>query len=247
MADLQRQLEEHGITDISQDKALSDMVENYINTLHQDEDEQRPLGGEPALPDGIFRTEGMPEPPTPLEGDITMPPIFPEPEYERKVILECPVAGIGFHDINDIWDGLYVGAKLALVREPKNKYDKNAVAVALADDYDENDPEDFDFDFILGYIPRKYNAAIAAILDMGWQEMLEAAITELKDHAPYSDKLHIAVYIRSKEPIRPKDDRLHILDFDDEDWEAFTEELWQKGYTYRRWGKLLPDVTDLPE
>ena len=247
LADLQRQLEEHGISDIAQDKRLSDMVENYINTLRQDEDEQLPLGGEPALPDGIFRTEGMPEPTTPQEGDITMPPIAPEYKYERKVILECPVAGIGFHDINDIWDELYVGAKLALVREPKNKYDKNAVAVALADDYDENDPENFDFDFILGYIPRNNNAAIAAMLDMGWQEMLEAEITELKDHAPYSDKLHIAVYIRSKEPILPKDDRLHILNFDDEEWEAFTEELWQKGYTYRRWGKLLPDVTDLPE
>ena len=171
------------------------MVENYFNTIRQDEDEQLPLGGEPALPDDIFRTEGMPEPPTHLEGDITMTPIFTEPEYERKVILECPVAGIGFHDI---WDELYVGAKLALVREPKNKYDRNAVAVALADDYDENAPEDFDFDFILGYIPRNNNAAIAAMLDLGWQEMLEAEITELKDHAPYSDKLHITVYIRSK-------------------------------------------------
>ena len=174
------------------------MVENYFNTIRQDEDEQRPLGGEPALPDDIFRTEGMPEPPTHLEGDISMLSIIPEPKYERKVILECPVAGIGFHDINDIWDELYVGAKLALVREPKNKYDKNAVAVALADDYDENDPENFDFDFILGYIPRNNNAAIAAMLDLGWQEMLEAEITELKDHAPYSDKLHITVYIRSK-------------------------------------------------
>ena len=247
LADLQQQLEEQGITDISQDKALSDMVENYFNTIRQDEDEQRPLGGEPALPDGIFRTEGMPEPFTDLEGYISEPPIATEHKYERKVILECPVAGIGFHDINDIWDELYVGAKLALVREPKNKYDRNAVAVALADDYDENAPEDFDFDFILGYIPRNNNAAIAAMLDMGWQEMLEAEITELKDHAPYSDKLHIAVYIRSKEPVLPKDDRLHIIDFDDEDWEAFKEELWQKGYTYRRWGKLLPDVTDLPE
>ena len=198
LADLQRQLEEQGITDISQDKALSDMVENYFNTIRQDEDEQRPLGGEPALPDDIFRTEGMPEPPTHLEGDISMLSIIPEPKYERKVILECPVAGIGFHDINDIWDELYLGAKLALVREPKNKYDRNAVAVALADDYDENAPEDFDFDFILGYIPRNNNAAIAAMLDMGWQEMLEAEITELKDHAPYSDKLHITVYIRSK-------------------------------------------------
>ena len=92
-------------------------------------------------------------------------------------------------------------------------------AVALAADYDD-DPEDFDFDYILGYIPRNQNTAIAAMLDMGWQEMLEAEITELKDHAPYSDKLHITVYIRSKEPILPKDDRLHILDFDDEEWET---------------------------
>ena len=156
------------------------------------------MGGESAPPNDISVTEGMPEPVLPLEGQVTVLPIDPAPDYDRKVILECPGAGIGFHDINDIWDELYVGAKLALVREPKNKYDKNAVAVALADDYDENDPENFDFDFILGYIPRNNNAAIAAMLDMGWQEMLEAEITELKDHAPYSDKLHITVYIRSK-------------------------------------------------
>ena len=105
LADLQRQLEEHGISDIAQDKRLSDMVENYINTLRQDEDEQLPLGGEPAPLDDIFATEGMPASTVPLEGDITeFPPIEPAPEYERKVILECPVAGIGFHDINDIWD-----------------------------------------------------------------------------------------------------------------------------------------------
>lgn len=246
LADLQRQLKELGITDIAQNKRLSDMVENYINTLHQDKIEQLSLGEMPESLDDVFATEGMPEPPTHLEGDISDPFITPAPEYERKVILECPVAGIGFHDIEEIWHELYVGAKLALVREPKNKCDKNAVAVALATDYDD-DSEDFDFDFILGYIPRKDNAVIAAMLDMGWQEMLEAEITELNDHAPYNDKLHMAVYLRSKEPIKPKDDRLHILYCDDEDWEYFKEELWQKGYTYRRWGKLLPDVTDLPE
>lgn len=178
LADLQRQLVEHGITEITQDKTLSDMVENYINTLRQDKNEQQPLGGIPEPLDKIFRIEGMPAPTVPMEGDISLSPITPEPEYERKVIL---------------------------------------------------------------------NAIIAAMLDMGWQEMLEAEITELKDHVPYSDKMHIAVYVRSKEPIRPKDDRLHILDFDDQDWEAFTEELWQKGYTYRRWGQCLPDVTDLPK
>ena len=248
LADLQRQLEEHGITDITQDAALSEMVENYLNAIRQDENEPPLLGGISALPeDRLVAEEGMPMPPEhiELEGDVPSP-IYPEPVYERKLILECPVAGIGFHDIEEIWHELYVGAKIALVREAKNKHDKNAVAVALPGDYD-GDPENFDFDFILGYIPRKCNATIAAMLDMGWQDLLEAEITELKDHAPYNDKLHLAVYIRSKEPIQPKDDRLHILGFDDDDWKVFTDELWEKGYTYQRWGKLLPDVTDLPE
>ena len=51
---------------------------------------------------------------------------------EHKILLECPIAGLAYHDISDVWDELYVGAKLALVREKHNKYDTNAVAVALA-------------------------------------------------------------------------------------------------------------------
>ena len=169
------------------------------------------------------------------------------PEFQRKVILECPVAGIGFHDIKDIWDELYVGAKIALVRERNNKYDKNAVAVALADDYDGN-PDEFDFNFILGYIPRQNNHAIAAILDMGWEEFIEAEISELNDHASYSDRLHITVYIRSKKPVKPKDNRIRIKYFnDDEEWNNFTDMLWQKGYSYVRWGGCSPWELELPE
>lgn len=39
--------------------------------------------------------------------------------YERKVLLECPVAGVGFHDIDDIWDELYIGAQIALSLPPE--------------------------------------------------------------------------------------------------------------------------------
>lgn len=70
--------------------------------------------------------------------------------------MECSIAGISFYDIDDIWNELQVGTKLALVRQKDNAYDKNAVAVALVGDYD-GDPDDFDFDFILGYIPKKCN------------------------------------------------------------------------------------------
>ena len=29
---------------------------------------------------------------------------------EHKVLLECPIAGLAYHDISDVWDELYVGA-----------------------------------------------------------------------------------------------------------------------------------------
>lgn len=163
------------------------------------------------------------------------------PSRERRLILECPVAGIHFHDIGEIWDELYVGAKLALVREPFNPHDRYAVAVALANDY--LTPDTFDFDFILGYIPRQQNSIVAAILDMGYADMLEAEISALKPYGPYSDRLHIQVFLKSKETI---DKRLYVANFDEEEWNDLQEELMAKGYTYQRLPILLPDVKAFP-
>lgn len=183
----------------------------------------------------------------PLESDNNAQATPQQPlPYERKALLECPVAGVGFHDIDDIWDELYIGAKIALVREQGNKYDKNAVAVALDDDYD-GDPENFDFNFILGYIPRTLNSAIAVMLDMGHEDIFEAEISELNEHAPYSDRVHITVYIRSKEPIPPSDNRLRIKTFEEGNWYSFIDEIWQNGVSLFRWGGFPPWEHDLPK
>ena len=168
------------------------------------------------------------------------------PASERKALLECPVAGIGFHDIDDVWDELYVGAKIALVRERCNKYDRNAVAVALADDYD-GDPDGFDFNFILGYIPRTCNSAIAAILDMGHGDIIEAEISEMNDHAPYPERLHITVYVKAKTPLPPSDNRLRICSFEEDGWNAFADDVWRKGVALFRWGGFPPWELDLPK
>ena len=165
---------------------------------------------------------------------------------ERKALLECAVAGIGFHDIDDVWDELYVGAKIALVRERCNKYDKNAVAVALAGDYD-GDPDDFDFNFILGYIPRTCNSAIAVILDMGHEDIIEAEITEMNEHAPYSDRLHITVYVKTKTPLPPSDNRLRICSFEKDVWNAFADNIWHKGVALFRWGGFPTWEPGLPK
>ena len=183
----------------------------------------------------------------PLECDGNAQAERQEPlAFERKALLECPVAGIGFHDIDDVWDELYVGAKIALVRERCNKYDRNAVAVALADDYD-GDPDGFDFNFILGYIPRTCNSAIAAILDTGHGDIIEAEISEMDDHAPYPERLHITVYVKAKTPLPPSDNRLRICSFEEDGWNAFADDVWRKGVALFRWGGFPPWELDLPK
>lgn len=236
---IQKELEKKRISCISEDVRLSDMVEEYI-ACNKGEDVD-PLSDE---------TDFMP-----LQGDMRFVPfeeegIIPDSFCEdRKLFMECSIAGISFHDIDDIWNELQVGTRLALVREKNNAYDQNAVAVALIGDYDGN-PDDFDFNFILGYIPRKDNAALAAMLDMGWQDMFETEISELREHVPYGDRIHISIYIKNKEngtEEQPKDNRLRMMVVrDGKRWKSISDEIWQKGYAYFRWGGFPPWEKDLP-
>ena len=75
---------------------------------------------------------------------------------KRVLYKECKIAGTYFRDLKDVWDELYEGAELSLIREKDNKHDRLAIAVALAADYD-GDPDEFDFNFIIGYVPRAEN------------------------------------------------------------------------------------------
>lgn len=250
---IQAELEKKGVSDISKDTKLSEMMEEYLSRNNEEDDDLF------HAPDDSERTEWD------MQGDIGLPWIEGEeeglvPDYEseedvdshseeKKLFMECSIAGISFHDIDDIWKELQVGTKLALVRQKNNAYDKNAVAVALAGDYDGN-PEDFDFDFILGYIPRKDNEALAAMLDAGWEEMFETEICELREHVPYSDRIHISIYIKNKEngtAEQPKDNRLRMMVVrDGKRWKSISDEIWRKGYTYFRWGGFPPWEKDLP-
>jgi hypothetical protein len=126
---------------------------------------------------------------------------------KRILFKECVVAGVGFREVD--WDELYEGVKLVLVRHRDNKYDKNAVAIVLADDYDEKD-DDFDFDFILGYIPRTENVEIAKMLDMGWGEMFECEISRVKRYGPINERVRIAIYVKGKNE-KVKIDTRHLL------------------------------------
>lgn len=86
----------------------------------------------------------------------------------RNAVLlqESQVAGFEFYRGEALWPSLRVGRKLSLVREPDNKYDRDAVAVYFRGHQ-------------LGYVPQLENRAIAQMLDRG--ERLEARIVELNE------------------------------------------------------------------
>lgn len=183
---------------------------------------------------------------------VTMGMPGPPHIYRRKnriLYKECQIAGITFHDLEEVWNELYEGAELALIREKDNKHDKNAIAVALADDYD-GDPDDFDFDYILGYVPRSDNKHLANMMDMGWAEVFECELSQVNGSNPYKGSLWMKIYIISKdeEEYENTDHLLRALELDDEAYEEFTTCIENHGCAYFRWGGFQPcEYHNFPE
>ena len=186
--------------------------------------------------DGM-RLEGMPI--MGLMGEV-------EARYKPKKIFvkECALAGLSFHLEKDdeLMDELQEGVQLALIRDKNNKYDVNAVAVALASDYDD-DPENFDFAYILGYIPRSENAEIAAMMDAGYAEKFSAEITSYKRYGNYNNRIRLTLYIESKEPELVRPDLLRAESLSTSELREMVESLEKRGTAYFRWGGYsLPEL-----
>lgn len=219
LKDLQLQLDARGITEIDLTK---------IPIVHADNGDIHILEGDAAAPFEerlVIITEGMPSPPNIYK------------EKKRVLYKECKISGITFHDLNDVWDDLYEGAELALVREKDNKHDKYAIAVALADDY-EGDPDDFDFENILGYVPRTENQHLATMMDLGWSEVFECELSQVNGSNPYKGSLYMKIYMVSKDEHEIKDTTrfIRVLELNEDEYKNFTRDLGTKGCTYFRFG-----------
>ncbi len=171
-----------------------------------------------------------------------------EPVRKKVLFKECAVAGVSFHLKYDdeLWDELEAGTKVALVRENGNQYDRNAVAIALAGDYEGN-PDEFDFNLILGYIPRTENAEIARMLDMGWDDVFVAELTTVKTHGSLNDRLRISIFIQSKDPETVRPDLLRGLSLSLPELRHMVEELSERGTAFFRFGGFPPHELQFPE
>ena len=224
LEDLQRQLESRGIENV-------DLLNIPIEASETNEVEilQGDIQAPPEEGQIEVVTMGMPAPPNVYK------------EKSRVLYKECQIAGITFHDLRDVWDELYEGAELALVREKDNKHDKYAIAVALADDYD-GDPDDFDFDFILGYVPRSENKHLATMLDLGWAEAFECELSRVNGSNPYKGSLYMKIYMVSKdeEEIEDTSNLIRVLELDKAGHEKLISDLHENGCTYFRCGGFPP-------
>lgn len=104
------------------------------------------------------------------------------------LLVECPIAGTGYHEAAMVWDQLGVGLRLRLRREPANPHDPRAVAVYMLGRRDGEE-------HMLGYVPREHTQAVAALLDMGWETILDARLTAVVPEGTYGEQLRMAVRV----------------------------------------------------
>jgi len=94
------------------------------------------------------------------------------------LVQRSPLAGLRHYEAAALWRELRRGDRLELVRERENPYDPNAVRVEWRGR-------------ILGYVPRRDNAAVARQLDRG--AALEARLAELRENRNRSVRLEFEV------------------------------------------------------
>ncbi|HXF65464.1 MAG TPA: HIRAN domain-containing protein [Burkholderiales bacterium] len=94
------------------------------------------------------------------------------------VVQRSPLAGLRYYEAPRLWPQLKPGERLELAREPDNPYDAGAIRVEWRG-------------AMLGYLPRRDNAAVARQLDRG--VALQARIVEAGRHRNGRARVEIEV------------------------------------------------------
>ena len=102
------------------------------------------------------------------------------PAKVRMLVQDSPLAGFRHAEADAVWPDLREGDIVALVREPDNPFDENAVRVEWRGRK-------------LGYVPRRENAALAWALDRG--EVLHARISRAEWHPNPARRIAFQVFV----------------------------------------------------
>jgi hypothetical protein len=108
------------------------------------------------------------------------PPASPARAQVRLLVQHSPLAGFNYHEARAHWSAFSQGDALALVREPDNPHDANAVAVYWRGHK-------------LGYVPRVQNSALAWAMDRG--EPVGARISALRAEPNPRKRVQVEIYV----------------------------------------------------
>lgn len=108
---------------------------------------------------------------------------------QSKFYMDCHLAGRKYHDADLVWDRLRIGMPLRLEREADNRYDPEAVQVIFNSDGE---------DYLLGYIPRGDNLALAPFFDMGHDNLFDCRISRLSPEKHPEEQVQLTVRIRKR-------------------------------------------------
>ena len=98
----------------------------------------------------------------------------------RIVMQSAPLAGFRHYEAPALWGEVRPGDELALVREPDNAHDRNAVRVEWRG-------------FKLGYVPRAQNEAVARQLDRGTP--LVARVSRVQPVRAPNKRIEFEIYL----------------------------------------------------
>ena len=100
--------------------------------------------------------------------------------------FECNLAGRKYYDANEVWQELFVGVRLSLVRDMNNRYDPNAIQVVYERSLES---------FVLGYIPMICNEELSKFLDMGWNDAFCCRISKISPDKDYENQIRLTISI----------------------------------------------------
>ncbi|TAH44002.1 MAG: hypothetical protein EYC69_01325 [Bacteroidetes bacterium] len=107
--------------------------------------------------------------------------INPVEEKKKTSLLKFGIRGFQYYRGPDLIHSMRKGDKLTIVREPDNKFDKNAIAL-----YYQNQK--------IGFVPREKNAVLSRLLDSGRLD-LSSEILELRNDDVSWDEVSAVIFI----------------------------------------------------
>lgn len=106
-----------------------------------------------------------------MSASIVNVPVSNQSTRRTITLQRSAVAGFQFHQGEQLWSALTIGASLTLIREAENRFDPLAIRVEW------NGQK-------IGYVPRAANEIVAGLLDRG-ERLLASIVSLAEDDNPW--------------------------------------------------------------